>query len=67
MDKYKVGDEVIEKSSGQKAKIISMKEMAEMCYELQFFDGVRKGFKALRFAREITPANTVCTGRGSRR
>jgi hypothetical protein len=56
---YKVGDEVIENSTGRKAKIVSKAEMAEMCYELKFPDSV---YNALRFAREITPANTVCTG-----
>lgn len=53
---YKVGDEVIEKSTGRKAKIISKAEMAEMCYELKFPDSI---YNALRFAREITPANTA--------
>jgi hypothetical protein len=56
---YNIGDEVIEKSTGRKAKIISKAEMAETCYELKFQDSV---YNALRFAREITPANTVCTG-----
>ncbi len=56
---YKVGDEVIENSTGRKAKIVSKAEMAEMCYELKFPDSV---YNALRFAREITPANTVSTG-----
>lgn len=58
---YKIGDEVIEKSTGRKGRIISMAEMAEMCYELKFPD---TDYKALRFAREITPANTACTPTG---
>ena len=56
---YNIGDEVIEKSTGRKGKIISKNMMAEMCYELKFPDSI---YNALRFAREITPANTVCTG-----
>lgn len=56
---YKIGDEVIEKSTGRKGRIVSMAEMAGMCYEISFPGGDNK---VLRFAREITPANTVCTG-----
>lgn len=56
------GDEVIHKITGSKGKIISLGEMAEMCYEVKYFSGEKSGLTSLQFAREITPANTVCTG-----
>ena len=52
---YKIGDEVIEKSTGMVANIISMAMMAEMCYEIRYEDGLT----ALRFAKEITPAKAA--------